>query len=471
MKNICGSFLILSLLLFLAACGRRESAESSYEVEAYPSTIYTPSYTEELEYVADTPVEPDEPEIEVIQWSVEEITQSEIDRLPSWLRVGLELYLLGEDLPDFDYGIHTDVPDFGDAWFVPGLVPEVQPEEATAVALAFIQYISAAGELNALVAQHLNNRQVEEAITSSANLWSDFANAPNKTGFYFRYERGRRQHVEGSPLSPFGIILSVRGNYARYFFGHEANDTPEQWTMDMVNHSVAIGEESIRFVSDWLGHEPNRRFSVYFIHIDGHGGGGGYGEGILTNFDNIADPPFAMAHEAVHAVLAAARIHNNFPQVSIPFTWGGVPGYMTIPFFEEGMCIMLELLFEIATENERFALEAAGRRRGYWLSSGEFGNQETRLSLDDALKYVNNRAIGALDYYYEPGNTERFGRRYTVLNMHYTAASFMFYLYTERGTRADLLRFYQNINLAYEIYGADMNGLIDDWQAWLDDWR
>jgi hypothetical protein len=291
---------------------------------------------------------------------------------------------------------------------------------------------------------------------------------PLPPGFEFQYEHGREMRAEGSPRSPFGIALQVSGTYADFFFGHPSTIAPVLWEKDMVSHRVSIGEESIRFIADWLDIKPQRRLNVFFIHIEDQGGGGGYGNGNLTVFQDISDPPWAMAHEAVHALLSDAGIRNNFPTVSIP--WPGF-GYVTIPFFEEGLCIMLELLFEINTENERFALEAAGWRRGYRQTPGHHGNQQTRLDLEDVLQYVNHRAVENLTYYYNPEDAGRFGTQYTKLNTHHTAASFMFYLYTQRGSRQDLIRFYQDINLAENIFGTNMTGLITSCYSWLDDWR
>ena len=462
---------ILFALFVLAACGGAATEEPPVEYYIPATSAYLQTSAEETEQALLT--ESDEPELDAIPSPPEDFIQGDIDNLPVWLRTGLEMYLLGTDTSVISFGTgiahrmaSDELPDFGDAWFIPGFIPDAQPEEAEAVALAFVQHISNIGALQDFVEQHSDIRQTEEAEAVAAYFWSDFTGAAKNEGFSIRYEQGRVQRVDGSPSSPFGITLSVRGNYALYHFGHEADNTPEPWTKDMVNHHIAIAEESIRFVSDWLSHEPDSRFDVFFIHVDRYGGGG-YGNGMITNFQHILDPPWAMAHEAVHGILSAAQIQNNFPQVRTPIPGG----FMTIPFFEEGMCIMLELLFEIATENERFALEAAGRRRGYATFSGEFGNQETRLTLEDALQYVNNIAIGSLNHLYEPGNTERFGTRYTVLNMHHTAASFMFYLYAERGTREDLILAYQDIYLMYEIYGADMEGMIQSWLEWLNDWR
>ncbi|MCL2279026.1 MAG: hypothetical protein FWC20_06425 [Oscillospiraceae bacterium] len=464
--------IFIPLLLLLAACstGVFEEPPDEYAISQEP----TPAPTEET---GQAPAY--ESGSDIIPFSLEDFSQSELDNLPMWLSVGLDLYLLGESAPVVYCGVETahrmmteELPGFGDAWFIPGFIPETNHEKTYAVALAFVQHISSAGSLRDFVMEHTNRRNMREAEALSANIWSEFTGGLNSDGFGIRYERGRVHRVEGSPLSPFGIVLSVRSNYAVYHFGHEQDNTPEQWTIDMVNHHVAIGEESIRFVSDWLGVEPSRQFDVYMIHVDERfGSGGGYGNGILANFQDISSPPWAMAHEAVHALLSAANIRNNFPQVYQPVPHH--PGnYMITPFFEEGLCIMLELFFEVATENERFAMEAAWRRRNFFLRAfGELIEKDTPLTLEEVRNYINAQAILWLDYVYEPGDTDRFGTRYTLLNMHETAASFMLYLYTERGTREDLLRAYQNINLMYEIYGANMEGMIQSWLIWLDSWR
>ncbi|MCL2405498.1 MAG: hypothetical protein FWC92_08125, partial [Defluviitaleaceae bacterium] len=330
-------FLLLALLFLFTACGgstTEEDAEYTYP----PSSCYTynligedeSAYENEVgetEQICTTELdEPEEPAPDTVSFSIEELTQRELDNLPVWLSVGLDLYLNSADARDISNAVETarqmvadGLPGFGDAWFIPGFIPDTSPRDIEMVAHAFVQHISEAGALREFVGKHTQAQYADDAITAAVNFWSDFTGAKNDSGFIIRYERGRVQTVEGAPLSPFGIVLSVRSTYAVYYFGHERDGTPEQWTWDMVSHHVAIGEESIFFVSDWFGHEPNRRFVVFNIHIDvPYGsGGGGYINRRITNFQNILDPPWAMAHEAVHAVLStsAANIRNNFPVV------------------------------------------------------------------------------------------------------------------------------------------------------------
>jgi len=159
------------------------------------------------------------------------------------------------------------LPSFGDAWFIPGFITDVLPEEAKIIALGFVQHISSAGELLGLLEYYSSANRMEEAEVAAAYFWQGYFTTPANTGFHVRDERGRRQQVDGSLLSPFYIVLSVRGIYARYFFGYITDETPAQWIFDTVYYYTAVAEESIRFINDWLDHEPNRHFDIYFIHL------------------------------------------------------------------------------------------------------------------------------------------------------------------------------------------------------------
>jgi len=462
---------VLCALFVLVGCGGRSD-------DAPPAPAYSPAPTpeaasNETDAVAADTVAYDSQteEYEPMPFSLAYFSDAEIGRFPEWLRVGLTLYDATDgEAPDRP--LPDDTAGFGDAWFVPDFLPPERLFYAPAVAYAFVRYISSHGALYHFARAHSSTAPDAAALIAAMDYWESFTGEAANAGFAVRYERRRARHIAGTWRANYFILLSVRGQYATYFFGrpYDFNGTPGMWTPDMVQHHVAIGEESFRFVADWLGYDLRRPFSVYNIQIENPQGGGGYGNRILINFQHIQEPPWAMAHEAVHALLASAGIRNNFPRVNQPLP--GMPGsFMIIPYFEEGLCIMLELFFEIYTANERFALEAAGRRRRPWAHHDDFIDPGTRLTLKCALNYVNFWALLDLDLFYDPTNTNRFGTQYTTLNFHHTAASFMFYLYTERGTRDDLLRAYQNINLMYEIYGANMAGMIASWRVWLDGWR
>jgi hypothetical protein len=167
-----------------------------------------------------------------------------------------------------------------------------------------------------------------------------------------------------------------------------------------------------------------------------------------------------MAHEAVHAVLSAANISTNFPFTIID---SGTNFIFTQSHFEEGICVLIELLFEIETQNERFAREAAQKRTG--------DPNQTRLNLSDALRYVNQRALWFLDWFFGTDDIRSYHPEWGMLQSYDSAASFLFYLYTERGAREDLLRAYTNIHHMYDIYGADINEMINEWLHWLEAWR
>ncbi|MCL2603851.1 MAG: hypothetical protein FWD90_05170 [Defluviitaleaceae bacterium] len=384
-------------------------------------------------------------------------------RLPMWLCAGLELYWMDKHdmpIPDgIDRNMDTGdwLPDFGEAWFIPGLLADETPWQVLSEAYAFVWYISEMGALEGLVASYLRESRIS-AEEMYAALRADFSGIADE-GWVFQYEQGAVHHVEGSPGSPFEIDFHLWGDAARYLFGNRAGEPRAAWTYGMVSHYAAIGEESLSFVQEWLGVSLTQRWSVYFIHED-EVIGGGYGNRILTNFQHHTDPPWSMAHEAVHAVLAAANIRTNFPPTLIDFG----PGFtLSQSHFEEGMCVLIELLFEIETQNERFARETAQKRTG--------NQNAVRMTLDDTLRYVNRYAIWFTDWFLGADDIGNFHPEWGMLQSYHSAASFLFYLYTERGTREDLLRAYRNIHHMYDIYGADIDELISDWLKWLEAWR
>jgi len=395
------------------------------------------------------------------------------ERLPMWLSAGLELYWLGEHGIDIyeTYGVATDIniplwqtsavadglPGFGDAWFFPGLVGDGPCEDILSIAYAFVRYLIETGDMENLIAMHRGAFTEAEDIRAAS--WLSFTGIPSANDWgLVHYFGGRIRNVEGSPQSPFVLKFSAMGQYSRYSFGHRAAYPQEYWDWNMVEYYIAIGEESIRFIWDWLEAENSRRFNTFFIGIDETWGGGGYGGGMLTNFGSVNEPPWFMAHESAHAVISTARITSNFPRTP--------EGHFLSQFkhFEEGLCTVIELLFEAETVNQRFAREAAAQRidrMENWFGV-TIGDDHGRLTRECIEIYLNNRALSEIEHRgFE--NASMFGRQYAVLQSYFTAASFIFYLLEHRGSQADFFTIYRNIDLMYEIYGVDMQGMIYEW--------
>lgn len=199
--------------------------------------------------------------------------------------------------------------------------------------------------------------------------------------------------------------------------------------------------------------------------------------------------------------------------------------------FEEGLCVLFQHLFLIYSENDRFAAEYAARRVfpnlaildmdigeyedillqeapfyiAYNTAGGfdtfedfvafledyllvgdefsEFGDYDMiqtyplrRATRDEVVTLAHfqgferllhgfNMFMGIFDF---QGAVD-YGVPYAVLFDHYTGASFFLYILENRGTMEDLLRVYQDINLMVDMFGVDLEGMIDEWLAYLDD--
>jgi len=464
MKNKYNKKILLiiftSMLILFASCGGRNETPPEPE-PALPIDIM---------------IEPT-PEVEMLPV----LTQYELyyllnnEGLPRWLHTGLSLYWKdneGEPLPDINRTIDVvawqtearqrELPVFGDGWFIPYFIRDELLESADCVALSFVRFIHASRALDTLIEAYNTQRKLGNGLF--IDLWANFTGMDFPTGIIIWYEGGK-EIEHGRDI--FVIYVSVHGYYSHYYFGTEPGGRV-RWTYDFVSHAVAIGEESIPFIMDWLDVEldtPVMRTLNIITAAFMPGAGGWYAAGTNTivNTLNLPDPPLVMAHEAAHAILNAAgmsQADTNFPLIS-RVQWPDLfPGEYTImPHYEEGLCILLELLFELATENERYAVEAARMRISR--------NRTTRMRFDEVINYVNMRAIRELgERLYR-----RYGEPFPELQFNETTASFMFYLYTERGTRADLLTVYQDIYRMYDIFGTDINGMITSWLAWLEDWR
>ncbi|MCL2354201.1 MAG: hypothetical protein FWC69_06200 [Defluviitaleaceae bacterium] len=228
-------------------------------------------------------------------------------------------------------------------------------------------------------------------------------------------------------------------------------------------------------------------------------------------------------HEVAHALLWLSPIEwSNIPSPPAPYlsdfddSWHDFGQLL----FEEGFCVLSQYLFLIYTQNQRFAegmsqwilrdLEALNiefdpevlqSNPGY-IAYNQMGGFTT---FEDFMTFMDEHVFG--EYHHEAPTFDRLATRDEILtalhfnafqilegkrpNMfiwfydmqaalasdipfaalydHYTAASFFAYLLEHRGTMEDLLRVYQDIYQAYEVYGIDLGDLIAAWRYYLDE--
>jgi len=243
----------------------------------------------------------------------------------------------------------------------------------------------------------------------------------------------------------FEVMFYVTREYGKYFF------TPGDWTDELVLSLVEIGEVGAGFVKEWLGSESDE--IVNFIYNitepdDDHfypiwGGGGSLGTFLYVSDDASFIASTLIVHEVVHEVLQHNGIMSNFPSPPETSTlaWAA--------FLEEGLCNALEVLFLLETG---FSYPSSG--------SGDM----------TSINAIHEQALEAFDFY-DFEDEEEYGSRYAQLMSYDTAASFVMFLLEHRGTRADFMRFFEDIYLAEEIYGETLDDLIVSWLVYLDGYR
>ena len=151
----------------------------------------------------------------------------------------------------------------------------------------------------------------------------------------------------------------------------------------------------------------------------------------------------AIVHEAVHAILRIQGRLSNFPrsfETDPAVTW-----------LEEGLAELIEFLFSLETEH-LYTIN--------FTQDEEFTTANLHKWAIDQFEFSNN---------FE--DEERYGLIYPQLMSHRTAASFIYYLVTYRGTIEDFNRVFDDINLMEEVYGMTMGDMIVEWMEYLEQFR
>ena len=242
------------------------------------------------------------------------------------------------------------------------------------------------------------------------------------------------------------------GIYGEYFF------VPGDWTEEFMQRMIAVSEEGIKFARDWLDYDGDTRIiGVYGIYIHGTprtnpyslmqmGFVGGYffrGE-IFVSIQKERWP-MVIVHEAVHAILNLQGRVSNFPRVPENSQ------LYNLMFLEEGLAELIEFLFSLETDHP-YTIN--------FTQDEEFTTANLHKWAIDQFEFSNN---------FE--DEERYGLIYPQLMSHRTAASFIYYLVTYRGTIEDFNRVFDDINLMEEVYGITMGDMIEEWMEYLEQFR
>ena len=426
-------------------------------------------------------------------------------KLPAWLCVGLELLELEDPNVEenidvklwYNEAVANGLPMFSDLWFIPGFIENELTKQVSSVSYAFVKYLDELGLLNELI--DLYTKEDESADFISGDAFFSFIgeneidfSTQNKNYVTFRYlfcNNAVMPRISTPWLLPvYGnspSLFTVYGKYAQYFFA------PDDWTYDLVLELIEACDDGILYAKNWLEYEGDQMLNVYFdneLNRSTEGNAGIYrGDGnifLYTNPQNVHSV-FIITHEAVHAFLDIFDGRTNFPKVPDQLA------YLLkrrAPFLEEGLCTVIQHLHYIETENN-FVRDVALQHVSNIQRAvedahfgGEFDFSDSFIelffnwcintefnSIADVRFYLDIVATFELDFIIYQG-FEAFGE-YPHLQSYETSASFILYLLEQKGTKDDFRRFFKDIYLAEEIYGVDIDGMIEEWLVYLEKYQ
>ena len=292
-----------------------------------------------------------------------------------------------------------------------------------------------------------DNISVETKTEDIIQVEQDFINIEFVDNQRFEFANGHFLHdtiIEE-------IMYHALGEYGEYFFA------PGEWEHEEMMRLIAISEDGTKFAKDWLVYDGDKRVRFVFGNVrhTSQTNPDSFlqrmpviacafipGEVFINNIpEDIL--PGTIVHEAAHAVLRLQERMSNFPSV---------PGIHSM-YLEEGLCTVIEYLFFLESD----------RHYDTWKSA-----------YDDYLaeNYVHNKALQNFQVLNNFEDEMRFGTIYPQLMSHYTAASFIYYLFEHKeNTREDFMRIFDDIYLFEEVYGVGMDDMIAEWLEYLEQYK
>jgi len=433
-------------------------------------------------------------------------------KLPAWLCAGLEHYWLSaqevsvlEAAPERDLvawneqRIERGLPDFGDVWFVPGLIEDdLSNDDVIWIAYEFVKYISETGQLAELIALYMNDETVWEAEHKVAEAWNTFSGVLRNNGysekFLLRYLYNSAlgsDHLSVRADNNNIALFNILGRHASHYFIYA-----DWWTLERALEYVSDVANAIEFSISWFDVASDNlslgMFTVVFhtarnflahreisdiydmrfnFDVSDEHGLHGYLPFVVSN---IAELMQQFMHEAqfARAAFGLEPIRIDCP---------------TTTAFDRVLPELLRLLFmEKIGDSEFGRLVHDSSLEVLQLWSDYFGRdyvdiyRQWAISEDklDMRAFVDTGAIVSCDemarlhphLMQEPQSVTR-EAIYSYIGQYEGALepldiSFLWFL-LDNGTRENFLRVCMDISLMEEVYGRDIDEMTRAWLAHL----
>jgi len=422
--------------------------------------------------------------------------------LPAWLCVGLELYWLDvHELSILETDHETDVaawneqrinmglPDFGDAWFVPGLIEDDLSDDVLWIAYEFVNYLSETEQLAELIALYMSDETVWDAENKFAETWSIFSGRPireNDEKLLLRYLYNRlldndRLNVRAAESNNIALF-NVFNNYASHYFMYA-----DWWTLERAFEYVSEVANAIDFTLNWLNVDSDILDDTFTVMF--HTEQNLFGHRWTTDFDNMTfgidvyDEHGFFAYLPMIVSSVVVHMHSeHYAYAIFGFDPTSIPSPHSGDFDFALPTLLMHLFIDEIEDPElgRQNLDGGMETLRIWPEHSDRDYvemyRERAVSADrlDMRAFMDILAIITFDEfaYHNPDLMQE--SQYMTLEairsyggqrlrgMDIFDASFFWFL-LDNGTREDFLRVYADRELMEEVYGSDIDEMTRAW--------
>ena len=399
-------------------------------------------------------------------------------QLPAWLCIGLEQYWLdGNGICDlvidreidaaewYQSAMHKGLPALGDEWLIPGLISDELSDDIQSVAYAFVRYLDDNNQLSKIIKTYPENQTQWEAELIRNSLWSEFTNTEPQEEMEFIFYYLMNQYVY--PSFQKNILFWIKGAQGNYYYSEA-----DWWTIEKAKEYAYAGEDSIKYVKDWFSVQNDEVLYVHYIVADGTPViSGQFVEGTHIHAHiGEQSKPLGVAHEVVHVMLNLCKLYTN------GFDENGYYNDISRRCFQEGLCEYINYMFLMETNNQ-VIIDAASEYLPSFIKVrlGEDYLEKYLLKLDEGndKNLVNAMAmadlIGIKDIEENDvkNKVNATGEKKQYLFHSGAVISFICYLFEVNQSKEGFLEVYKDAINLEEVYGKNLNSLIDDWLAHL----